>query len=542
LEGQEFKTKNFRETIWKQVSEIIVHGEQIGTFEVCYLEERAESDEGPFLKEERSLINAIAERLGKIIVRKLAEEALRESEERYRNLAEKLADGVGITQDGRLVYVNDALCSVLGNTSNQLLGTNPVTVFGDKYKEHFRAPLSVIEKGDFVGYWQGMCLGRDGQELWIETHRNLIKWEGKPAILFAIRDITEAHNREITITEEVEHLRKENIRLKSTIKERYKFGEIIGKSPAMQEVYELILKAAATNAPVAIYGESGTGKELVARAIHEMGDRCKRGFVAVNCGAIPENLLESEFFGHKRGAFTGAQIDKNGFLDIADGGVLFLDEVGELCLTMQVKLLRAIDGGGYRPVGGTKTKDADFRIISATNKNLRDLVNGGFMRDDFFYRLQVIPITLPPLREHKEDIPLLVDHFLQLNDNGEKRSISSKIMEAFMGYDWPGNIRELQNVLHRYLAVKRLDFIDMPRSRIVAPDNGSTEEFGLEGLEFHTAVEGFEKDLILKALECSQWHKAKAASMLSLPRRTFFRKLKYFGLIESHSEPYLDQS
>ena len=164
------------------------------------------------------------------------------------------------------------------------------------------------------------------------------------------------------------------------------------------------------------------------------------------------------------------------------------------------------------------------------------------MRDDFFYRLQVIPITLPPLREHKEDIPLLVDHFLQQNDNDEKLLIPSEIMEALMSYDWPGNVRELQNVLHRYLAVKRLDFMDVPGSQPVAPDDGSIEEFDLEGLNFHTATESFERDLILKALKCNQWHKSKAASMLSLPRRTFFRKLKYFGLTESHTEPPLAQS
>ena len=542
LEDQEFGTKNFRETIWKQGCDIVVHGNRIGTLEVCYLEERPKSDEGPFLKEERSLIDAIAERLGRIIERKLAEQTLRESEERYRVLAEKLADGVGITQDGRLVYVNDALCSKLGYTSSQLLGVGPVTVFGEDNKAYFRESLDVIKKDDFVEYWQGMCLDRNGEQLWTETHQNLITWEDKPATLFAIRDITEAHNREIAIKEEVDHLRNENIRLKSSIRERYRFGDIIGKSPVMQEVYELILKAAATNAAVTINGESGTGKELVARAIHDMSDRRNGSFVAVNCGAIPENLLESEFFGYRKGAFTGAQVDKNGLLDIADGGALFLDEVGELAANLQVKLLRAIEGGGYRSVGGTKTKNSDFRIISATNRDLRDLLNKGLMRDDFFYRLQVIPITLPPLREHKEDIPLLVDHFLQQNDNDERLLIPSEIMETLMSYDWPGNVRELQNVLHRYLAVKRLDFMDVPGSQPVAPDNGSIEEFDLEGLNFHTATESFERDLLLKALKCNQWHKSKAASMLSLPRRTFFRKLKYFGLTESHIEPPLAQS
>jgi transcriptional regulator with PAS, ATPase and Fis domain len=317
----------------------------------------------------------------------------------------------------------------------------------------------------------------------------------------------------------------------SYVKERYKFGEIIGKSPIMQEVYELIVKTAETDSPVAIYGESGTGKELVARAIHDMSTRHKKAFVPVNCGAIPENLLESEFFGHLKGAFTGAQIDKNGLLDLVDGGTLLLDEVGELGLNLQVKLLRAIEGGGYMPVGGTKTKTSDFRIISTTNRNLRDLVNKGLMREDFFYRLHVVPISLPPLREHKEDILLLVDHFLRLKSKNKKLCIPSKIIEAFMNYDWPGNVRELQNVLHRYLTIKQLDFIDVRGSQPVAQNDRSTYEFGLEGITLHAAVESFEKRFILKVLEYNQWHKAKSASMLGLPRRTFFRKLKYLGLI-----------
>ena len=462
---------------------------------------------------------------------KLEKTYLLESEKRYHILAEKLSDGVWIVQNGSVVYVNDALCSVLGYISDQLLGMDPVTMFRDDCKKHFKEMFGVLEQGNLVEYWQGVYLGNQGRELLAETHLSPTTWNGKPAILCAIKDINKSYSQEIITKEEVEHLLKENIQLRSSIKERYKFGDIIGKSPAMQEVYELILKATATNAAVAIYGESGTGKELVAKAIHDMSNRHGRAFVPVNCGAIPENLLESEFFGHRREAFTGAQIDKNGLLDLADGGILLLDEVGELSLSLQVKLLRAIEGGGYIPVGDTKTRKSDFRIISATNKNLQELVNKGLMRDDFFYRLQVIPITLPPLREHKEDIPLLVEHFLRINGNNKKPLIPSKIMEALMNYDWPGNVRELQNVLHRYLTVKRLDFMDIAKPKLVAQDNGQIEESNLEGLNFHSAVEDFEKDIIIKGLEYNQWHKAKAASALGLPRRTFFRKLRHFGLI-----------
>jgi PAS domain S-box-containing protein len=453
------------------------------------------------------------------------------SDERYRILAEKLADGVLIAQDRRIVYVNDALCFMLGCSSKQLLGIDLVSIVGNDCKEHFRKVLQMFETGNFIEYWQGMCLGRDGKQLWVEAHQSFIKWEDKPAILSAIRDITERHNREIAIKEEMEYLRNENIKLKSSIKNHFGFGNIIGRSLPMQDVYELIVKAAAANSAVAIYGESGTGKELVAKAIHDTSNKRDRAFVPVNCGAIPENLLESEFFGYRRGAFTGAQIDKNGFLDIADGGTLFLDEVGELSLNLQVKLLRAIEGGGYRPVGCTEIRNSDFRIISATNRNLSDMVTKGLIRDDFFYRLHVISITLPPLREHKEDIPLLVDHFLEKNGNNKASFIPSKIMEALMNYDWPGNVRELQNVLHRYLTVKRLDFMDISEPKISPHDNKTLDESNnLTDLNFHSAVEDFEKGIILKGLEYNQWHKAKAALALGLPRRTFFRKLKHFGL------------
>jgi len=221
-------------------------------------------------------------------------------------------------------------------------------------------------------------------------------------------------------------------KMRSSIMNRYRFGQIIGKGPAMQKVYKLISKAAASDVNVVVYGESGTGKELVARAIHDMSDRRDRAFVPVNCRAIPHTLIESELFGYKKGAFTGANMDKHGYLDLAEGGTLFLDEVGELGVNMQVKLLRAIDGGGYFPVGSNKTKNSDFRIIAATNRNLRDQVNRGVIREEFFYRIHVIPITLPPLRDRKEDIPLLIDHFLQLYNNNGKGWLQSpgKIVEA----------------------------------------------------------------------------------------------------------------
>jgi transcriptional regulator with PAS, ATPase and Fis domain len=219
----------------------------------------------------------------------------------------------------------------------------------------------------------------------------------------------------------------------------FDFSNIIGKSMAMREIFEHATKAAATNANVIIYGESGTGKELIAKAIHGLSNRCERKFIAVNCSAIPENLIESEFFGYKKGAFTGADRDKPGFLDRADGGTLFLDEVGEVSKNMQVKLLRTIEGYGFLSVGSTETQKTDIRIIAATRRNLMDDVKNGQMRDDFFYRIHIIPIHIPPLRSRKEDILPLAEHFLILHGGtDEKISISARDVKRLLFYDWPG--------------------------------------------------------------------------------------------------------
>ncbi|EFK96111.1 sigma54 specific transcriptional regulator, Fis family, partial [sediment metagenome] len=236
-------------------------------------------------------------------------------------------------------------------------------------------------------------------------------------------------------------------------------------------------------------------------------------------------LLESEFFGHKKGAFTGAYMDKAGYLDVADGGSLFLDEIGELNLNMQVKLLRAIDGGDYFPVGSSRPRKSDFRTIAATNKNLADQVKKGLMREDFFYRVNVIPIALPPLRERKEDIPLLVDHFLRsYAEEGKPARLPGDVLESFYDHTWPGNIRELQNVIHRYLTVDRLEFMDVGD---VADSDGKRAH---EGKALKETVEDLEKAAILRALEQTRWNKSKAASLLGVSRRSLFRRMQKFGL------------
>ena len=527
LDNRVFRTKNFQETAWKLASDIVVNDANMGTLEVFYKEKRPQSQEGPFLKEERKLIDAVAEKLGKIIWIKLAEKSLKESEERYRVLAEQVADGVTLLQEGRFLFVNRAFVSMFGfKEARSLIGKTPAELASEGFIQTDERFFKVLDSDHpYDKGFRARCVMKDGRNLWVEGHHSVIQFEGKPAVLTTVRDVTERVLKEIAMREEAEHLRKENITLRSSMRERYRFGNIIGKSQPMQKVYELILKAANSNASVCIIGESGTGKELVARAVHEMSSRRQKEFVTVNCGAIPEDLLESEFFGHKKGAFTGAYTDKTGYLDIADGGSLFLDEIGELSLNMQVKLLRAIDGGDYVPVGNSRPRKSDFRTIAATNRNLVDQVKKGLMREDFFYRVNVIPITLPPLRDRKEDIPLLADHFLRsYSEEGKPARLPGNVLEAFFNHTWPGNIRELQNVIHRYLTVDRLDFMsvdDLGHPAAKSPPAGR---------RLRETVQDLEKGAIVRALEQTRWNKSKAASLLGVSRRSLFRRMQKFGL------------
>lgn len=351
------------------------------------------------------------------------------------------------------------------------------------------------------------------------------------AHLAMITDIHERKVAEISLRNSSEKLRKENRLLKSNIKQQHRFGNIIGKSAPMQAVYEQILNAAATDATVIIYGEPGTGKELAARAIFDMSERRKNRFVPVHCGAIPDTLIESEFFGHKRGAFSGAVTENPGYIDYAEGGTLFLDEIGEISLSMQTKLLRVIEGGGYTPVGDTRTRLSNIRIISATNKNLMDLVDQGIMRQDFFYRIHIFPLQLPPLRNRKEDIPLLIDHFLLLHGGKlQLPSLSNDTMDKLMAYDWPGNVRELQNVIIRYCSTKHID-LNHTKATGFSPDKSISIDKKYEPSQtLQVQLDAFEKKLLSEALASNKWHRGKTAVRLGVDRKTLFNKIKRHGL------------
>ena len=307
------------------------------------------------------------------------------------------------------------------------------------------------------------------------------------------------------------------------------FSTIIGNAPAMQPVFELIDRVARENSSVLISGESGTGKELVARAIHRRSARNAQPFVRVNCAALNDNLLESELFGHEKGAFTGAIRQKKGRFELAEGGTLFLDEIGDISPALQVKLLRVLQEKEFERVGGEQTLRADVRIIAATNKNLSELIRSGQFREDLYYRLNVIPIHLPPLRERKEDIPLLADHFLtKLNS---RKHFSSEGMAMLHTYSWPGNIRELENLTERLHVISKED--EIPAALVARFLNADAPvSAGLEHLPLEQALYHFEKQLLTEAMKQAGGVKARAARALGIGASALYYKLEKFGLLK----------
>ncbi len=330
-------------------------------------------------------------------------------------------------------------------------------------------------------------------------------------------------------------LKEENVALKDHLKRKYDFGKMIGYSDNMKKIFETIEKVAASDSTVIIYGESGTGKELVAKAIHFNSERSNFPLVAVNCGAIPEELLESELFGHEKGAFTGATRMRIGRFELAHGGTIFLDEIGDMSPALQVKVLRVIQEKQFERIGGVKTLDVDVRIICATNQDLEKAIAEKKFREDLFYRINVIPIHLPPLRSRKVDIPILVNHFLRkfsrLKKKSEKR-ISPEALNYLMRYSWPGNVRELENLIEMLVVMKEdaeIGIQDLP-DKILEASGGRQERVNIEvpesGLDFNNMVDQFERDLLSKALVKSGGAKKRAAELLHLNRTTFVEKLK----------------
>lgn len=465
------------------------------------------------------------------------EEAYRQSQERIKRLLDNMP-GLAYSIE------NDAsrTISMVSRGAKEFTGFDAEMLVGKGFADHFEKHIhpddaAAVRKALETALDAGRAFESvfrlqmaSGDYKWVRNHGigvyssegQLLRLEG------LVTDIDASKQAELDLS-------KENQRLRSSIKERFRFGSIVGRSEAMQQVYDMILRAAASDANVIVYGESGTGKELVSRAIHDLSDRQSRPFVPVNCGAIPESLWESEFFGYKKGAFTGANRDKEGFFDLAHGGTLFLDEIGEIVPTMQAKLLRAIEGGGYTPVGAQSIRKVDIRIIAATNRDTMQMVRDGRMREDFYYRIHVIPVHLPPLRDRRLDIPLLVEHFLSTyGDVGLKHQpLPATVMDRLMGYDWPGNVRELQNVLHRYVTLGKLVMESRAGDALSVGGQETGSGKGSKTVKsLAEALDQFEKDYIYEQLQHQRWHVSQTAALLEVDRRTLQRKMKRLGLYQ----------
>ncbi|MCJ7593746.1 MAG: sigma-54 dependent transcriptional regulator [Desulfobacterales bacterium] len=421
--------------------------------------------------------------------------------------------------------------------------------------DNARAALRVIEESDLDLVITDMKMpGMNGMELLEESKK--IKPE-LPVIMMtafgtiemaveamkkqAYHYITKPFQNEelkLTIKKGLENYRliKENRRLSEALSDRYKYGNIIGKSKRMLEIYDLIGKVAQSKASVLITGPSGTGKELIAKAIHYESLRKERPFVSINCGALTETLLESELFGHEKGAFTGAIAMKKGRFEWADGGTLFLDEVGEMPPSLQVKLLRVLQEMEFERVGGTKTIKVDVRILSASNRNLKEDVADGHFREDLFYRLNVIHIAVPPLRERTEDIRLLVNHFIERyrQDEGKNKiELSPGAWKAFYGYIWPGNVRELENVIERAVVLNpggAIDVKDLPTEFTEVPRELDINRFIPPSAPLQPVLEEIEEKLIRRALKQCNNVQAHAAELLGITKSLIQHKMKKYNI------------
>jgi DNA-binding NtrC family response regulator len=337
---------------------------------------------------------------------------------------------------------------------------------------------------------------------------------------------------------EKQELIRENILLRQQLHSRHSFSNIIGTSAAIQAVFTRMEKVVDTDSSILILGESGTGKELVARALHYNGHRKDKPFIAINCGAIPEDLLESELFGHMRGSFTGAIKTKQGRFEQANGGTIFLDEIGTMPVHLQLKLLRVLQEQEIEPVGGNHSIKLNIRVISATNTDLEEMIAKGTFREDLFYRLNVIPINLPPLRERKEDIPILARHFLKKSCTQLKcgqLSFDAEVFEVLEDYPWPGNVRELENIIERTAALcdkDRIEVEDLPPhiSGVERQQRQILATLPADGLDMPAQVQQIEREWIRQALERSAGVKSKAAELLSIKRTTLVEKVKRLGI------------
>jgi PAS domain S-box-containing protein len=456
-----------------------------------------------------------------------AEQALRQSEERFR-VALKDSPIAVFNQDRDLRYTW-AYNSQLSLPASEKMGKTVADLFEpEEAARIIEIRRKVLESG--VGVRDEVRVDRGGTKRYFNTTiEPLFDTAGNVVGLTgASMDVTELRNATEALREAKKRLTEEKLYLEQEIDSEFGFGEIIGKSKSLQTVMEMVGKVAASDATVLLLGETGVGKELVARAVHRLSGRADSSFIKLNCAAIPSGLLESELFGHERGSFTGAVSKKIGRLELADKGTLFLDEIGEISMDLQPKLLRVLQDQEFERLGGVNTLKVDFRLIAATNRDLAEGVRENEFRSDLYYRLNVFPIRVPPLRERRDDIPLLVEHFVRkfaLRMHKSITSIPKKTMDALSGWEWPGNVRELENFIERSVILTQGSVLVSPLAEL---QSGAEEPNVV-----NESLEAAEREHILRALRDSRGQIGGlrgAAMRLGLKRTTLQSKLKQLGI------------
>ena len=411
---------------------------------------------------------------------------------------------------------NRAALAITGYDEDEVVGKPCLDILQGRLEGRDGTLREVIGKGEDLHEERLMLTAKSGERRTVLLSTSPLRDQngGTAGLVVVFRDVTELEN------------------LRAEVKGRYRFHHLVAKSRKMQDVFRLLEQAAGSEATVVIEGESGTGKELVARAIHYNSPRVNGPFVAVHCAALAEGLLESELFGHVKGAFTGATADKKGRFESAEGGTLFLDELGEISPLIQLKLLRVVQEREIERVGSNQPVKVDVRIVAATNKNLQDLVTRGEFREDLYYRLRVVALTLPSLRERREDIPLLVNHFIEKYRERTGKAISGceeSVLRLFMTYLWPGNVRELENTIERAFVVtagRTITLEDLP-PEIAAGEAGQAAE---NRRAIRSAAPDGEREMIVQALTDAGWNKAQAARRLGIARNTLYAKMDRYGV------------
>jgi len=447
------------------------------------------------------------------VIRKMS----KPEENSTRIILESISDGVfTIDQDWRITSFNRAAEEITGTDRREAVGRYCWEVFRASMCESDCALRRTMETGEPVINKAAFIVNSGGRRVPVSVSTALLRDEAGQVVGGAetFRDLSL-----------VEELRRE-------LHGRFQIGDMVSRSAAMRPIFEILPLVAASDSTILIQGETGTGKEVLARAIHELSPRRLKPFVAVNCGALPDSLLESELFGYKAGAFTGAQRDKAGRFALAEGGTIFLDEIGEISPALQVRLLRVLQEKSYEPLGATAAVKADIRVITATNRDLAEEVKKGNFRQDLFYRIHVVKIELPPLRKRKEDIPLLVAHFIERFNRLQGKSIAgveSAVMNRLMAVDYPGNIRELENVIEHAFVLCPGGLI---KPEHLPPEFRVRMNSAVEGQDFRGLVQSVEAEAIQAALQRNRGNRLAAARELGIHKSTLFRKIKRLGIVE----------